>query len=107
MRLLDRPEAAPLLHTPLVRELHYWLLAGRHGATIRRLGWPGSHIHRVGRAVAVLRREFAQPLPVEHLAALADMSPSSFHKNFRREYRRLFGRPPATDRAQSRAAVAS
>jgi len=153
MRLLDRPEAAPLLHTPLVRELHYWLLAGRHGATIRRLGWPGSHIHRVGRAVAVLRRDFAQPLPVEHLAALADMSPSSFHKNFRRvtslsplqfqkqlrliearrlmtgeglsasnaafrvgyesvsqfsrEYRRLFGRPPATDRAQSRAAVAS
>ncbi|EJE49551.1 DNA-binding domain-containing protein, AraC-type [Acidovorax sp. CF316] len=83
MRLLERPEAVPLLHAPLVRELHYWLLAGRHGAAIRRLGWPGSHAQRVARAVAVLRTDFAQALPVESLAALADMSPSSFHQHFR------------------------
>ena len=83
MRLLGRPEAVPLLHASLVRELHYWLLAGRHGAAIRRLGWPGSHAQRVARAVAVLRADFAQPLPVESLAALAGMSPSSFHQHFR------------------------
>lgn len=83
MRLLDRPAAVPLLQASLVRELHYWLLAGRHGAAIRRLGWPGSHAQRVARAVAVLRTDFAQPLPVESLAALAGMSPSSFHQHFR------------------------
>ena len=83
MRLLERPEAVPLLHASLVRELHYWLLAGRHGAAIRRRGWPGSHAQRVARAVAVLRADFAQPLPVESLAALAGMSPSSFHQHFR------------------------
>ena len=83
MRLLGRPEAVPLLHASLVRELHYWLLAGRHGAAIRSLGWPGSHAQRVARAVAVLRADFAQPLPVESLAALAGMSPSSFHQHFR------------------------
>lgn len=83
MRLLERPEAVPLLHASLVRELHYWLLAGRHGAAIRRLGWPGSHAQRVARAVAVLRADFAQPLSVESLAALAGMSPSSFHQHFR------------------------
>ncbi len=83
MRLLERPQAVPLLHASLVRELHYWLLAGRHGAAIRRLGWPGSHAQRVARAVAVLRTDFAQPLPVESLAALAGMSPSSFHQHFR------------------------
>lgn len=83
MRLLERPQAVPLLHASLVRELHYWLLAGRHGAAIRRLGWPGSHAQRVARAVAVLRADFAQPLPVESLAALAGMSASSFHQHFR------------------------
>lgn len=83
MRLLERPEAVPLLHASLVRELHYWLLAGRHGAAIRRTGWPGSHAQRVARAVAVLRADFAQPLPVESLAALAGMSASSFHQHFR------------------------
>lgn len=83
MRLLERPAAVPVLHAQLVRELHYWLLAGRHGAAIRRLGWPGGHAQRVGRAVAVLRAEFRQPLPVERLAATAGMSPSSFHHHFR------------------------
>lgn len=82
MRLLDRPAAEPVLHSLLVRELHYWLLAGRHGAAIRRLGWPESHAGRVARAAAVLRAEFAQPLPVERLAAVAGMSPSSFHRHF-------------------------
>ncbi|WP_026871216.1 AraC family transcriptional regulator [Inquilinus limosus] len=83
MRLLDRPASVPVLQAQLVREMHYWLLAGRHGAAIRRLGWPDGHVRRVARAVAVLRTEFAQPLPVERLAAVAGMSPSSFHHHFR------------------------
>ncbi|WP_413731418.1 AraC family transcriptional regulator [Sodalis sp. RH20] len=83
MRLLDRPAAVPVLHAQLVRELHYWLLAGRHGAAIRRLGWPDGHFRRVARAVAILRTGFAQPLRVDSLAQAAGMSPSSFHHHFR------------------------
>ena len=83
MRLLDRPAAEPVLHGLLVRELHYWLLAGRHGAALRRFGWSEGRAHCVARAVAVLRAEFARPLPVERLAAVAGMSPSSFHQHFR------------------------
>lgn len=82
VRLLDRLAAEPVLHALLVRELHYWLLAGRHGAALRRLGWPEGHAGRVGRAVAVLRAEFARPLPVGHLAGVAGMSLSSFHRHF-------------------------
>jgi AraC-like DNA-binding protein len=83
MRLIERPASVPVLRTQLVREMHYWLLTGRHGAAIRRLGWPDGHVQRVARAVAVLRAEFAQPLRVAHLAAVAGMSPSSFHQHFR------------------------
>jgi AraC-like DNA-binding protein len=83
MRLLDRPASVPVLQTQIVREMHYWLLVGRHGAAIRRLGWPDGHVQRVARAVAVLRAEFARPLPVERLAGIAGMSPSSFHQHFR------------------------
>jgi AraC-like DNA-binding protein len=83
MRLLDRPAAVPVLRTQLLREMHYWLLAGKHGAAIRRLGGPDGHAQRVARAVAVLRAEFMQPLPVERLAAAAGMSLSSFHQHFR------------------------
>jgi AraC-like DNA-binding protein len=83
MRLLDRPAAIPHLHAQTVREMHYWLLAGRHGAAIRRLGALDGHVQRIGRAVNVLRTDFARTLPVEELAALAGMSPSSFHQHFR------------------------
>lgn len=83
MRLLERPASVPVLREQLVRELHYWLVAGRHGAAVRRLGRLGSHAQRVGRAVAMLRAEFAKPLPVERLAAAAGMSLSSFHQHFR------------------------
>lgn len=83
MRVLDRPSAFPVLKDQLVRELHYWLLAGRHGAAIRALGVTDSHARRIGRAVAIIRESYAQPLRVEQLAKAAGMSPSSFHQHFR------------------------
>ena len=83
MLLLRRPASIALLQAAHLRELHYWLLAGRRGAAIRRLGQPDSRLRRVGRAIALLRAQFAQRLPVRQLAAVADMSPSSFHTHFR------------------------
>lgn len=83
MQLLDRPESVSVLHKQRVRELHYWLLAGRHGAAIRRLGYPDGHEQRIARAVTLLRAEFTRPLPVERLAAVAGMSHSSFYQHFR------------------------
>ena len=83
MRLLDRPAALPVLQSQLMRELHFWLLSGRHGGAIRSLGVLDSHAQRIARAVAVIRADFAKPLRVEHLAEMAGMSPSSFHEHFR------------------------
>lgn len=83
MKLLERPASLPVLQAQLVREMHYWLLAGRHGDAIRKLGWPDGHVQRVARAVKLLRRQYAQPIAVETLAAEAGMSPSAFHKHFK------------------------
>lgn len=83
MRLLDRPAALPVLHASLVREMHYWLLAGRLGPAIRRLGLPDGHAGRIARAAAVLRTAYARPLRVAELAAAAGMSASSFHQHFK------------------------
>ncbi|WP_373375965.1 AraC family transcriptional regulator N-terminal domain-containing protein [Cupriavidus nantongensis] len=83
MRLLERPAARPVLQAQLVREMYYWLLVGKHGAVIRQIGRSQSHVQRVARAVALLRAEFAQPLPIERLASAAGMSASSFYHHFR------------------------
>ena len=83
VRLLDRPDSIPILQAQLVREIHYWLLSGRHGAGIRSLGFADSHANRIAQAVAVIRAEYAETLPVERLAEAAGMSISSFHQHFR------------------------
>jgi AraC-like DNA-binding protein len=83
LRLLDRPGSVSVLKNQLLRELHYWLLSGRHGGAIRALGIASSHAQRIGRAIGRIRDEFAQPLRMEQLAETAGMSISGFHTHFR------------------------
>jgi AraC-like DNA-binding protein len=83
IRLLDRPASVPILQGQLIRELHFWLLSGRHGGGIRSLGVAESHARRVTHAVTLIRANFAKPLRVEHLAEAVGMSASSFHEHFR------------------------
>ncbi|RCA04874.1 AraC family transcriptional regulator, partial [Klebsiella pneumoniae] len=63
--------------------LHYWLLQSVHGPAIRALGAVDSHSARIRRAVAMLRRDFMQPVSVDALADAAGMSVSVFHRHFR------------------------
>ena len=81
--LLDRPASLGVLQSALLRELHYWLLAGQHGTAIRGLGITENHARRVARAVSIIRCAYAQPLRVDQLAEVAGMSQSSFHEHFR------------------------
>jgi AraC-like DNA-binding protein len=83
MRLIDQPGAIPLLHAGIMRELHYWLLSGPHGAALRTLAIPDSHAARLAAAIALLRAEYRSRVPVERLADVAAMSLTAFHKHFK------------------------
>lgn len=83
MRLLDRPDAIPLLRAPIMWELHYWLLSGPHGATLRALAAPESHATRLAKSIAILRQEYRSPVSVERLSKTAAMSLTAFHKHFK------------------------
>ncbi|MDH1797377.1 AraC family transcriptional regulator [Citrobacter portucalensis] len=83
LKLLDRPHALKMLGRQLVRELHYWLLSGRYGKSMRALGNTDSHARRIARAVEIIRAKYDQPLRIKTLADAAGMSISVFHKHFR------------------------
>ncbi|MDE1566546.1 AraC family transcriptional regulator [Aquabacter sp. P-9] len=83
VRLIETPDALAVLRPSILRELHYWLLRGPHGAMLSQLSLPDSHAARISRAVAVLRADYARPLPVDELAEVAGMSVSSFHAHFK------------------------
>ena len=69
---------------PLIRREMVWrLLGGPHGAMLRQIGLADSRMARIARVVSWIRDNFDQPLRVPDLAALAGMSPASFHRHFR------------------------
>lgn len=83
LQLLDRPEAAAILRPGIMCELHYWLLSGRHGETLRTLGDPASCASRLAPAIAMLREQYRSRITIEQLAAAASMSLTAFHKHFK------------------------
>ncbi len=82
-RLADQPQAAPVLHPSIMREIYYWLLSGPHGGELRRQVQPDTHNDRIVKAISLLRANYTQRVRVEQLADVARMSPSSFHQHFK------------------------
>jgi AraC-like DNA-binding protein len=83
MRLIDHPEAVPVVRDAVLRELYYWLLASPHGAALRGLCLPNSHADRISRAIDILRADFREPIEVAKLAGAAGLSLTAFRRHFR------------------------
>jgi AraC-like DNA-binding protein len=83
VRLVDTPQAIPMIYPLLMREISYWLLSGPSGGEIARLALAGSHSQRVMNAIHSLRERFAESVSIEDLARTAQMSASAFHREFK------------------------
>ena len=86
LRLMDaigRPGAVEILYPAIMREIAYWLLTGPAGRQVARMVLPEGPSQRIARAIHHLRSCFDEPLRVSDLAAMAGMSPSTFHHHFR------------------------
>ena len=79
--LTDHP-ASPLLELVL-REIHCRLIESPFGATLRTLVTLGSQGNSITQAIAWLKKNYTKPLTVEHLARIAHMAPSTFHRYFK------------------------
>lgn len=70
---------APLI----VREIHYRLLRSDVAPRLWQIASVGKPGQRIARAIDWLRQHYAQPLRIEQLADLVQMSPSSLHAHFK------------------------
>ncbi len=82
LRLLERPRDIPVLAPMIEREIHWLVMSGDQGATVRQLGLADSSLSRVRRAVQWIRERYAEPIRIEELARRANLSTSAFHRNF-------------------------
>jgi AraC-like DNA-binding protein len=83
MKLIIKPQAIPILRKQLIRELHYWLLVGKHGQHLRKMESPESSCRNISKAISILHDEYNKPLKVNELAKCSGMSISSFYYHFR------------------------
>ena len=83
VRLLDTPKAIPVLYLAIMREICYWLLTGPHAGEVVKMVLANTHAQCVINAIHALRLRFAEPIRVHDLAAIAQMSPSVFHRQFK------------------------
>ncbi|MBJ9976415.1 AraC family transcriptional regulator [Pseudomonas sp. S75] len=84
LECLQDPLDAKVLGPSRVREVLYTALRGPQAGVLRALVEQQGHFARIGAALAYLREHYAEPLSVEALAGLANMSVSTFHEHFKR-----------------------
>lgn len=83
LALMPQPAEAELLGPLIIDEILIRLLRSPVGSRVAQIGYVDSGVQRIARAVAEIRSNFSQPLKVETLARLVNMSPSSFHQHFK------------------------
>ena len=82
VRLCDSPETIGVLAPLIQREIIFRLLIGGQGDRVRQIAAMGEG-SRIAEAIVRMRRDFAEPLRIEELAADLGMSVSSFHHRFK------------------------
>jgi AraC-like DNA-binding protein len=83
VNLLAEPALVSQLAPLIQREITVRLLAGSHGSRLQHLALNGSPSQQIAKAVAWLKQNFKEPLPVDALATRVHMSPSTFRQHFR------------------------
>lgn len=83
LRLMAHPIDAELLGPLAIDEILIRLLRSPMGARIALIGQSESSLQKMAKAVSWLRANYDQSVDVEELAALVNMSVSSFHRQFK------------------------
>ena len=83
VRLLDAPQDVAVLGPLILRELHYRLLQSEQFGRLAQMAIGDGRLRRVSGAIAWVKEHFAEPLRIDELAKLANMSPSALHNHFK------------------------
>jgi transcriptional regulator GlxA family with amidase domain len=83
VRLVDAPEEFRVLGPLVLREIVYRLATGEEGARLREIAFVGGRVHRMAKAIELIRDGYDKPLRVEALARRLGMSVSSLQHQFK------------------------
>jgi AraC-like DNA-binding protein len=83
VRLVDAPSDYGALAPLAAREIVYRLLLGEQGGRLRQIAVIGGRVHRIAKAIELLRKNYDKPLRIPGLARQLGLSISGFHHHFK------------------------
>jgi AraC-like DNA-binding protein len=84
IRLLETPAAVPTVYPGIMREVCYWLLTGPGGDQVSQIMiMANGHDQRIIQSIHTLRDKLRETIHVAKLANAANMSPATFHRQFK------------------------
>jgi AraC-like DNA-binding protein len=83
VRLIDAPRDYAVLAPLVAREIVYRLSLGEQGGRLRQIATSGGRMHRIARAIELVRENCSEPLEIPALARQLGMSISGFHHHFK------------------------
>jgi len=83
IQLLDHPEDIPFLSPIYIREILYRLLQGSYGGTLAQIVMEKSNTYHIRETIEQIIKHWDQPLRIDDLSALANMSVPTFHRHFK------------------------
>jgi AraC-like DNA-binding protein len=83
VRLLETPNAIPIIYPLIMREICYWLLTGPQSIEIAKLALAHNASQGIITAIQYLRQNYHTPIAIEVLARIVHLSPSAFHRQFK------------------------
>lgn len=84
LKLLDTPDDIPMLAPVTIREIYTRILLSPVGKHVRQLCTRGTQSNQITRAVDWLKDNFRKPFKIDELAKYVHMSPTTFHRHFRK-----------------------
>ncbi|MBX7218720.1 MAG: AraC family transcriptional regulator [Blastocatellia bacterium] len=83
LHLLETPFDQKVMVPLVTREILYRLLIGEQGGRLRQMAMANSQAQRIVKAIEWLKQNFTQPLRIENMARIVNMSPSALHHHFK------------------------
>ncbi|MGI8386419.1 AraC family transcriptional regulator N-terminal domain-containing protein [Robertmurraya sp. P23] len=81
--LLENAKHIPILAPIIKKEIIYWILQGPHGGALEQIALEGSSASRIREVIDHIVKNYQQPIRIEVLAEIANMSVSSLHRHFK------------------------
>lgn len=81
--LLDTPDDIDIIAPMIVKEIHYRILKGPIGNSLKAISVYGSKSGKIMQTIQYLKANYTESIKIDQLASMVNMAPSTFNRYFR------------------------